>query len=335
MKVSVVIPVFNKAAHVREAVESILQGTWTDLELIAVDDRSTDGSLDVLRSITDPRLRIIALERNLGPAGAMNAGIDACRGEYIARLDADDIAVPDRLALQVAFMDAQPHIGASSGHLMLMGDQRGTWKFPLTPEACRARILFTTPIVQGACILRRSVIEEHGIRYDPEWPRVGEDWLLWTRLLQVTEMANVDAVLLHYRRGSDNISRTSDHAQHRALVARIFRAWGIELNEDDARSHLLVQRKFQQAPTAADVMAVRTWLDTLLRMNGKRALFPQEAFRAQVEQAWNELFHYLPPFGVRVAMAHLRIPSAERWGHAIYLAKYRSRQLFGGSTTAR
>lgn len=335
MKVSVVIPVFNKAAHVREAVESILRGTWQDLELIAVDDRSTDDSLNVLRSITDPRLRVIALERNLGPAGAMNAGIEACRGEYIARLDADDIAVPERLAMQVAFMDAHPHIGASSGHLTLIGDEKGTWRFPLTPEACRARILFSTPIVQGSCILRRSVIQEHGIRYDADWPRVGEDWLLWSRLLKVTEMSNVDAVLLHYRRGSDNVSRTSDHVRHRALIGQVFQSWGIELSEDDARSHLFVQRKFRQAPTPADIHAVRAWLDKLLRMNEQRQLFPQEAFRAQVEQAWNELFHYLPPFGVPVAWAHLRIPSADRRAHAIYLAKYRLRQLIGRATRNR
>ncbi len=117
MKVSVMMPVYNKADFLREAVESILHGTFTDLELICVDDKSTDGSLGLLRSIPDPRLRIVELAENSGPGRAANAGMEAAQGEYIVRMDADDIAVPERIALQVAFMDAHPEIGASGGQL--------------------------------------------------------------------------------------------------------------------------------------------------------------------------------------------------------------------------
>ncbi len=175
MKASVLIPVFNKAPFVQEAVESVLNGTFQDFEIICVDDKSTDNSLDVLRSITDPRVRIIELPRNLGPAGAANAGLDACTGEYIVRLDADDIALPDRLERQIAFMDTHPDIGASSGRLNLFGSTRESWSFPLDPDDCAAQQLFGVPLSQGASILRRSVVEAHHLRYDPTWPRIGED----------------------------------------------------------------------------------------------------------------------------------------------------------------
>ncbi|MBK6540817.1 MAG: glycosyltransferase family 2 protein [Flavobacteriales bacterium] len=106
--VSVLIPVYNKAPFLRDCLDSVYGQTFQDFEIVAVDDASTDNSLALLKAEHDPRLRIIALPRNLGPAGAANAGIEACRGEYIVRLDADDLAVPERLAQQVAYMDAHP-----------------------------------------------------------------------------------------------------------------------------------------------------------------------------------------------------------------------------------
>ena len=171
MKVSVVMPVYNKAPFLEEAVRSILHGTFTDLELICVDDKSTDESLAVLRTVTDPRLRIIELPANMGPAGAANAGMDAAKGEYIVRMDADDIAVPERIALQTAFMDAHPEVGASGGQLQLFGEGREMWNYPESPESCAALLLFGVPVSQGASILRRSVLSEHGLRFDPAWPR--------------------------------------------------------------------------------------------------------------------------------------------------------------------
>lgn len=126
MKVSVVIPVYNKGPFLREAVDSILAQTFKDFELICVDDKSTDNSLEILRGVQDPRLRIIEQPVNGGPAAAANAGFDAARGEYIVRMDADDIAVPERIAVQVAFMDAHPELVLSGGQVQLFGTEKET-----------------------------------------------------------------------------------------------------------------------------------------------------------------------------------------------------------------
>jgi glycosyltransferase involved in cell wall biosynthesis len=115
MKVSVVVPVYNKAPYLREAFDTIFGQTFHDMEVISVDDRSTDDSLSILRSFTDPRLRIIALEHNLGPSGAVQRGMDAALGEYIVRMDADDLMDPRRVERQVAYMDSEPLVGASGG----------------------------------------------------------------------------------------------------------------------------------------------------------------------------------------------------------------------------
>src|ERR1700749_735753 len=105
-RVTVLIPVYNASTYLLEAVHSVLAGSFRDLELLAINDGSTDKSVDILRSIDDPRLRIVENPKNLGVAATLNRGLDLAEGEFIARMDSDDISAPDRLARQVAFMEA-------------------------------------------------------------------------------------------------------------------------------------------------------------------------------------------------------------------------------------
>lgn len=330
MKASVLIPVYNKAPYVKDAVESVLKGTRQDFEIICVDDKSTDNSLEVLRSIADPRVRIIELPTNLGPAGAANAGLDACTGEYIVRLDADDIALPDRLEKQIAFMDAHPDIGASGGRLDLFGSTEETWSFPLDPDDCAAQQLFGVPLSQGASIMRREVLGKHQLCYDPTWPRIGEDWLFWTRMGRVTRFANIPEPVVLYRRGEQNISHGRDkHADFMVLVRNIFDFHGIRCSDEELDLHLMGLYLFKRKPTKERVRSLRAWLDRLLMINTERDLFPRAAFARRVARAWDGLYHYLPRYGASVAMEHLRLSRSWPMDRMIYLAKYRMNALLG------
>ncbi len=330
MKASVLIPVYNKAPFVKEAVESVRKGTYPDFEIVCVDDKSTDDSLAVLRSIADPRVRIIELTENRGPAGAANAGLDACIGEYIVRLDADDIATPDRLLKQITFMDAHPDIGASGGRLDLVGHTRESWSFPLDPDDGAAQQLFGVPLSQGGSMLRRSVLETHRLRYDPAWPRIGEDWLFWTRMGQVTRFANIPDTVVLYRRGEQNISHGRDrHAYFMGLARDIFLFYGIGHTEEELELHLMGLYVFKEKPTKERVRSLRAWFDRLLMINTERDLFPRDAFARRVAKAWDGLYHYLPRYGAPVAMEHLRLSRAWPLDRVMYLAKYRVNALLG------
>lgn len=330
MKVSVVIPVYNKADFLREAVESILHGTYTDLELICVDDKSTDGSMALLRSISDPRLRILELPENVGPGRAANAGMDAAQGEYIVRMDADDIAVPERVALQVAFMDAHPEVGASGGQLQLFGEEDQPWNFPLDADHCSAQLLFGVPVAQPASILRRSVLLEHGLRFDPAWPRIGEDWMFWLLMAPQTRFANLPEVLVRYRRGPQNISHGSDKvANFTWLQQEAFKVLGIPFTEEELGLHLMGSTIFKVKPTVARVQALRRWYDRLLALNSVQHFAPQEAFAERVEQQWAKFYHYLPEHGLSVALAHLRLNPQWTMAQLIYALKYRVSVLLG------
>ena len=330
MRVSVLIPVYNKATFVKEAIDSVLADPFQDFEIVAVDDRSTDGSLDVLRSIRDTRMRVITLPKNLGPAGAANAGLDACTGEYIVRLDADDINAPGRLQKQVAYMDAHAEVGASSGWLQLFGAEDVAWKFPLSDEECKAQLLFSVPVSQGASIIRRAVLERHHLRYDPTWPRVGEDWCFWARLAPFTRFGNLDEPLVLYRRGEQNISHGTDKVRtHRVILRTVFDLLGIEAGEDDITTHLMALTYFENAPDATAVRRLHDWLEHLLVLNRQRGLFPREAFERSTKAHWDRLFHYLPKYGAGASIAHLRLSGRWPLDRLIYLFKYRVNALLG------
>ncbi|MEO8066920.1 MAG: glycosyltransferase family 2 protein [Flavobacteriales bacterium] len=328
MKVSVIMPVYNKAPFVKEAIDSVLNGSFQDFEIVCVDDRSTDNSVQVIQGINDPRVRLMLLQTNLGPAGAANRCMDEARGEYLVRLDADDLAVPDRLAKQVAYMDAHTDIVASGGHLQLFGARDRLWKFPLQHDDCMANLLFGVPVSQGASIMRRSVIEELGLRYDPAWPRVGEDWLFWLRLSRIGRFGNLDEAMTLYRRGEQNISHGRDKSEDFAeLTRRVFSFFGIPLTETQLDLQLLAGKIFRRTPDAEMVRALRRWLDQLRTTNAQQRLFPSEAFERRLTTAWDELFHFLADRNSGAAFAHLRISGRWPWDRVSYLAKRRLKAI--------
>ena len=215
------MPVYNKAPFLKEALDSIFAQTFTDFEIIAVDDKSTDESLQVLRSIEDPRLKVVELERNVGHPGATQTAFEQSQGEYIIRCDADDLSHPERFAKQVAFMDAHPEIGMSGGALQLFGDSDGVWKFPLDNDACQAQVLFTTPVPDGASIIRRSVLVRNHIGFKNTWPRVAADWLFMLDMADVSRFGNIPEIVLYYRRGEQNISAMGPSMEARREVAHL------------------------------------------------------------------------------------------------------------------
>lgn len=330
MKVSVIIPVYNKAPFLREAVGSILGQTFTDFELIAVDDRSTDNSLEVLRSMHDPRLRILEQAENGGPGLAANAGLDAAHGEYIVRMDADDIAVPERIALQVAFMDAHPDLVASGGQLQLFGTEEEEWTYPLSSADCSAQLPFGVPVPQPASIMRRSVLQVHGLRYGGTWPRIGEDWLFWLQMAPYGPMANLPDVLVRYRRGPQNIAHGSDKiANFSKLQGAAFEALNIPFTEEELDLMLMGSFIFKLKPTSARIEALRRWYNKLEVLNAELHFAPDAAFAARVEQQWNKLYHYLPHYGLSAAFTHLRLSKQWTMDQVAYALKYRINARLG------
>jgi hypothetical protein len=198
-RVSVVMPVFNGETYLADAVESVLRQTLHEVELVAVDDGSWDGSRAILQAFerADPRVRLVVNDQNLGVSGARNRGWRAARAPYIACLDADDIALPHRLSGQVAFLDAHPSVAAVGGAAITMdraGRTISVRRYPRSPRAIRATLLRHNCLAHSAVTMRRSALEAVG---GYRFPCV-EDYDLWLRLSERFELANLaEPVLLH------------------------------------------------------------------------------------------------------------------------------------------
>jgi glycosyltransferase involved in cell wall biosynthesis len=224
-KVSVIMAVYNCARYVGQAIDSILGQTFTDFEFVIINDGSTDKTADILASYDDSRLMILENDRNIGLTKSLNRGIDVSRGELIARQDADDISLPERLARQVTYMDAHPEIalvGSASRWIDAEGATIREWR-PLTePVEIHRRLLSTIPFLHGTFMFRRSCLAEIGGGYDESMP-VAQDCELLLRLSDRWDLANLSDILYLHRRHNKTVThrRREDQVRHLEMVQEI------------------------------------------------------------------------------------------------------------------
>jgi len=191
--VSVLLAVHNDARYVSLAIDSVLRQTVRDLELVVVDDGSTDDTPAILSAVADARVVVLTNREQLGLASSLNHGLDHARGRYVARLDADDVAFPERLELQLARMTRDPQL-AVLGTAVLDLDETGRpgrlHRNPVGPRAVRWLSLFSAPFFHPTVLIAREALEANGLRYDPSCLE-SEDYELWTRLLATADGANL------------------------------------------------------------------------------------------------------------------------------------------------
>lgn len=226
-KVSVVMPVYNREAFVGRAIESILAQTMTDYELIIVDDASTDKTASVLMRYAqqDNRIRLLLLPSNGGQGLARAIGTDAASGDYLAVMDSDDVALPERLATQVAFMEANPAVTLSGSHVIKVtaNGHQSRPKLPQNDAAIKARlILVDSCIVHPTVIMRLDFLREHNLNYSAE-RRGDDDYEFFNRMMAAgARFANMPEVLLAYHRHGGNVSTSFPRLEQDKLPLRQF-----------------------------------------------------------------------------------------------------------------
>lgn len=217
-KISVVLPYYNSEKYIEEAVRSIINQTLGDFEFIIINDGSTDRSSNIVRAFKDHRIIHIENDHNQGLIQALNTGLDLAQGEYVARMDSDDISLPHRFERQVNFLDANPNIGLV-----------GTWMhwFPGNERQGEGRhgerIHYLDLLLKGWCVnhptvmMRRSVLERFQLRYDERYP-CAEDYELWTRFVRFSQIANLQEILVNYRWHGGNASLQRESLMQSSVV---------------------------------------------------------------------------------------------------------------------
>lgn len=206
IKVSVLMPVYNSEKFLNEAIESILNQSYTNLEFIIVNDGSTDKSLRIIKSYTDKRIKLINNVENKGIVYSLNKGLENCTGKYIVRMDSDDISYKTRIEEQVSYMEKNLDVVAAGTYIKIFGEKRKEkiMKNPILYEKIKVKSLFTVPIFHPTAILRREIFQKIG--YTNEYDGY-EDFDLWQRLIKAEyKISNLPKVLLKYRIVKTSIS---------------------------------------------------------------------------------------------------------------------------------
>ena len=208
--VSVLMTTYNAAAYLEQAIDSICRQTLGDFEFIIVDDASTDATPDILRhrAAKDARLVVMTNEQNQRPAVSANRGFDIARGRYIARMDADDVSMPQRLAKQAAFLDAHKDyvfVGAAHETINAVGAIIRATVESTTDWACAWTSLFRMPVIHPSAMYRRDVVIENGLRYDDDYDGAA-DFEFFHRLARFGKGLALPERLLQYRVHGENVS---------------------------------------------------------------------------------------------------------------------------------
>ena len=219
--VSVVLSVKNGGHDLPKALRTILNQSFADFELIAIDNGSNDGTGDYLDSIVDPRVRIYH-QADAGLAAALNRGISLARGQYVARQDHDDLADPSRIAKQVAFLDAHPEHALVGTRAEIWVGDKPSGRFhdhPTQNEILRFDLLFNNPFVHSSVMIRKSALDRVGVYTTDPARQPPEDYELWSRIARQYRVANLAERLTVYREVPSSMSRAGAQPFLEKLVA--------------------------------------------------------------------------------------------------------------------
>jgi glycosyltransferase involved in cell wall biosynthesis len=305
------MPVYNGERYLREAIESILLQTFRDFELLIIDDGSTDGSVKIIQSYRDKRIRYIDNEKNIGIASTLNKGIELAIGEYIVRMDSDDISLSTRIEKQVRFMDNYPEIGVSGTWVKFVDISHHPWKsvvykYPIKPRDIKARSLFNSSFAHPSVIMRRSLLEKFQLKYDPQHLDA-EDYGLWQKCSSCFPLANIPEVLLVYRVHSESMTNSDKNIEYKT-VQRVNRLSIQNLDIGFSQEELLIYRNYPIDFKPEFLIKFHSWLQRLQKANSFKQVYPEPEFSQALSEEWFCACYRSCVLGIRVWFLFWRLP---------------------------
>lgn len=297
------MPMRNAGAFVAGAVASILKQSERDFRFLIIDDGSYDDSLNIVGQIADERIEVICDGNHRGLAARLNWGLDHADTEFVARMDADDLAAPQRLSRQLAFMEANPMVGICGSWYITLesGSPPASMTLPLDHDRLRAISLFTSPFAHPTVMFNLRHLDAARLRYS-EAATHAEDYELWERARNEIKFANIPEYLLFYRRHSNQVSAVYDRRQREMtdlVRTRAVRRLGIDPSLSEIALHC-DQASGRDVEEVYGLDTARAWflkLEVAARRQGEEAIAAECAVRAR---------QFKRPIGRRLAPLFLR-----------------------------
>lgn len=281
--ISVIMPVYNSSLHLREAIDSILNQTFSDFEFIIFNDGSTDKSRDIILSYNDKRIKFLDSKENLGYTKRLNKGLLLSEGKYIARMDSDDISSHDRFEKQFHYMETNNEVALCGGLFDFIGEKNDirnfNWVTNLTPDIIKINLLFDCAICHPTVMMRRHILKENNIFYN-ESLEPSEDYELWIRMSRIFKLANLSDKILGYRISQNQISNRNNEEQRmnkRNLITDQLSYLGIKPSPAELRIH---DHMFYAAAILSYdyIPKINAWIRTLLDANQNYQIYNQDEF---------------------------------------------------------
>ena len=282
---SVIMPVYNGEKYLSETIESILNQTFTDFELLILNDNSSDSTQAIIERYQqkDSRISVIVKEANVGPANLRNEGFSLAKGEYIALMDADDIALPTRFEKQIQVLNAHPEVGVCGTWFTFFGGKKDkTVRQPEKHAKIKVSFLSSCSIGNPTVMVRKSALKEY--RFENQYVPV-EDYDLWSRMITTTNFYIVQESLLNYRQHDSNISKTKiDNVNRsvRAVKINMLKQFGIDssdANIDAYLNALTLKRKLTPEEIKQTIKAAKF----LISQNEKLGNFDAGLLKKQID----------------------------------------------------
>lgn len=281
--------VYNSEAYLKEAIESILEQTFGNFEFIIINDNSTDKSLDIINSYTDKRIKLVTNEQNMGLTKSLNKGMGIASGKYIARMDADDISMPDRLQKQFDHMEKNSDVVVVGSMYKLIGDKNLTSVISLTNDAIRLQLLTQNAIAHPVAFIRESIFDKYNLRYNESFT-VAQDYELWSRIMEYGKLENLPEVLLEYRRHNEQISSVQIEKQKEAVDAVRSAQLRKLIDFTDKRyTESFTLKIIQQEAfgvTSDDMVLISLLIEDLWNANESKKIYSRELFMEFLHNIW-------------------------------------------------
>ena len=289
-------------AFLRRALDSMLSQTMPDFEAVIVNDGVKDESYEILLEYAarDERILLIENERNLGLPASLNRGLTQCSGTYIARMDTDDICLPERLALQTAYMESHPDVMFAGAWAAVYSEDENApskvWDYKIDSAAeYRIRLLFANDpiLIHPTVIFRASFLKENGLRYseDPRY-RYSEDYEMWTRCAALGDPGILQAVVLKYR-DQQTASRLTvrKEAEMAACVENVQKKLLTELGIDETEYNAALHVRLLAGRKPFD-LRYKKWMSRILAANKKKKIYDQKIMRRLFRERWYHIVYY-------------------------------------------
>ena len=279
--ISVILPVYNCEKYVSEAVQSVLNQTFADFELLIIDDCSTDATVSIIQSFSDQRINLILKEKNSGYTDSLNYAISIAKGKYIARMDGDDICLDTRFQKQIEVMNADEEVILCGTAIQII-DSEKILKHPINHDDIKVKLCFSNAFFHPTVLFRKDVFAQ--FHYNKEF-EPAEDYDLWTQLVFKGKVMNIDEVLLKYRVHANQISNYKNDIQINAMTIAQLRMFQMLFENETIALELYKQAfKYNAINSISEFKAVINLFKKIQINNNQLGIYKKSNFNTELQK---------------------------------------------------